>query len=231
MAFHYSPKIVTDGLVFYVDAANPKSFVDGNTTWNDLSRSGNNGTLTNGPTYDSGNGGNIVFDGLDDYAIVSQSDDFKFGTGDFCYDVWFSCDNITNSNGGYFDRLIFMGNTVFINSFSINANTGGYQIRFNDAVSITTSIIPINTWTNLIIQRQSGVLYAYINGVLDKSASNNYNMDTAADYELNLGFAGIRTPNSSYFNGNISSVKIYNNALTETQIKQNYNALKTRFGL
>lgn len=71
MAFHYSPKIVTEGLVFYVDAANPKSFVNGNTTWNDLSRSGNNGTLTNGPTFDSSNGGSISFDGLNDYVDTS----------------------------------------------------------------------------------------------------------------------------------------------------------------
>jgi hypothetical protein len=67
MAFNYSPKIITDGLVLYLDAANPKSYVSGSTTWGDLSRGGNNGTLVNGPTFSSANGGSIVFDGVNDY--------------------------------------------------------------------------------------------------------------------------------------------------------------------
>ena len=67
MAFNFSPKIVTDGLVLCLDAANSKSIVSGSTTWNDLSRGGNNGNLVNGPTFNSGNGGSILFDGVDDY--------------------------------------------------------------------------------------------------------------------------------------------------------------------
>jgi hypothetical protein len=66
MAFNYSPKIVTDGLVLYLDAANSKSYVSGSTTWSDLSRGGNNGTLTNGPTYSSAKGGIIILDGSND---------------------------------------------------------------------------------------------------------------------------------------------------------------------
>ena len=63
MAFNYSPKIVTDGLVLCLDAGNPNSYPGSGNTWTDLSRGRNNGTLTNGPTFDSGNGGSIVFDG------------------------------------------------------------------------------------------------------------------------------------------------------------------------
>ena len=65
MAFAYSPKILTDGLVFAVDAANKKSYPGSGTTWTDLAGS-NDGTLTNGPTFNSGDGGSIVFDGTDD---------------------------------------------------------------------------------------------------------------------------------------------------------------------
>ena len=57
MAFNYSPKIVTNGLVLCLDAANPKSYVSGSTKWNDLSKNYLNGTLTNGPTFNSANGG------------------------------------------------------------------------------------------------------------------------------------------------------------------------------
>jgi hypothetical protein len=70
MSFNYSPKIVTDGLVLYLDAANTKSYVSGSTVWNDLSRSGYNGTLTNGPTFNISNGGSISFDGVDDLSVI-----------------------------------------------------------------------------------------------------------------------------------------------------------------
>ena len=72
MAFNYSPKTVIDGLVLYMDAANSKSYVSGSTTWNDISRGGNIGTLLNGPTFNSSNSGNIVFDGTDDYVTVTE---------------------------------------------------------------------------------------------------------------------------------------------------------------
>ena len=67
MAFNYSPKIVTNGLVLCLDAGNVKSYVSGSTTWTDLSPTQKNGILTNGPTFNSSNGGSIVFDGVDDY--------------------------------------------------------------------------------------------------------------------------------------------------------------------
>jgi hypothetical protein len=81
MAFNYSPKVVTDGLVLYLDAANPNSYVSGSTTWRDISRGGSNGTLINGPTYSSANGGSIVFDGTNDYVncgdILNYSNNFS----------------------------------------------------------------------------------------------------------------------------------------------------------
>ena len=70
MAFSFSPRIVTDGLVLYLDAANQRSYPGSGTTWSDISRGGNNGTLVNGPTFDPGNGGSIVFDGVDDYVSI-----------------------------------------------------------------------------------------------------------------------------------------------------------------
>jgi hypothetical protein len=70
MAFYYSPKIVTDGLVLYLDAGNQLSYPGSGTTWTDLSRSQTNGTLVNGPTFNTGSLGSIVFDGVDDFLLV-----------------------------------------------------------------------------------------------------------------------------------------------------------------
>ena len=73
MGFYRAPQIVTNGLVMYLDAANPKSYPTTGTAWYDRSGNGNTGTLTNGPTFNSGNNGSIVFDGIDDYVSLSSS--------------------------------------------------------------------------------------------------------------------------------------------------------------
>lgn len=79
MAFNYSPNIVRDSsLVLYLDAANTKSYVSGSTIWNDISRGGNNGTLTNGPTFNSSNNGSIVFDGVNDKILSNSTVDTAF---------------------------------------------------------------------------------------------------------------------------------------------------------
>jgi hypothetical protein len=90
MAFFHSPRIVTDGLVLALDAANSLSYPGSGTTWTDLSGKGNNGTLVNGPTFDQANGGSIVFDGTDDY--VNLPDGLLSGTGDFTIIQWVQCD-------------------------------------------------------------------------------------------------------------------------------------------
>jgi len=79
MSFNYSPKIVTDGLVLYLDAANIKSYVSGSTIWRDISRSGaSNGIIVNGPIFNSLNGGSISFDGVDDYIDISNAPQNQF---------------------------------------------------------------------------------------------------------------------------------------------------------
>jgi hypothetical protein len=74
------PDTITDGLVLYLDAANTKSYIGSGTTWKDLSGNSNDGTLTNEPTFDSGNSGSIVFDGVDDFVTTGQQlDPIAFG--------------------------------------------------------------------------------------------------------------------------------------------------------
>ena len=72
MALHHSPRIVTSGLVLALDAADRNSYPGSGTTWTDLSGNANNGTLTNGPTFNSANGGSIVFDGTNDFEAVLE---------------------------------------------------------------------------------------------------------------------------------------------------------------
>ena len=126
MAISYNPRIVTDGLVLALDAGNPKSYPGSGTTWTDLSGNGNNGTLTNGPTYSSANGGSIVFDGVDDYAeITDSSNNFDLGGIDATLEFWIY---IPSTSGA--DVIIGKGG----NTTNWNLSDGFiYQVQYDNA--------------------------------------------------------------------------------------------------
>jgi hypothetical protein len=99
MASIGGPNIVTDGLVLALDAANTKSYPGSGTVWKDLSGNGNNGTLINGPTFDTGNLGSIEFDGVDDW--TSFGNILNTGTSDFTISAWVkSTSTATGNNNG-----------------------------------------------------------------------------------------------------------------------------------
>jgi len=106
MGIRRGPNIVTDGLVFAVDAANPSSYVSGSGVWKDQTVNQNDGTLTNSPTFDSSNGGSIVFDGLDDYIELGSVDSNNplslYGQTEFSIDLWLKPDY----TGDTFQRVI-----------------------------------------------------------------------------------------------------------------------------
>jgi len=85
MSFNNGPTIVTNGLVLALDAGDKNSYVSGSTTWFNLTGV-NNGTLTNGPTFNTGSGGSIVFDGTNDRVQLPNA--LITGTGDFTVSAW-----------------------------------------------------------------------------------------------------------------------------------------------
>lgn len=99
MAFAYSPKIVTDGLVLYLDAANPYSYVSGSTAWNDISRSQLSGSLINEPAFSSANNGSIVFDGVDDYGNLGNvfNNVFAGNTPKYTFSIWVKFNTLVNN--------------------------------------------------------------------------------------------------------------------------------------
>jgi hypothetical protein len=223
MAFNYSPKVITDGLVLYLDAANTRSYPGSGTAWNDLSRSGNNGTLTNGPTFNSGNGGSIVFDGVDDFVSVTGSITVTAAT----FVTWLR----RNGNQDQYDGILFSrgANTTGMN-FQVS-NQLGYH--WNDAGNTynwqSGLTIPNLTWCMIAVSVTSSSAIAYLcqsSGIT--SATNSV---SHASTTINALMVGRDSFSSRYFNGNIAQSLIYNRALSSTEILQNYNATKTRFGL
>ena len=220
MAFNFSPKIVTNGLVLYLDAANPKSYLSGSTTWTDLSRSGNNGSLINSPTFNSLNGGSIVFDGVNDYVTFPT-----ITNNIYTIDFWYK---MGGSNGlyGYFASS---GD----NGFAIDEGgvlTGLIYGRFyywNGSLNILGDIPSTTNWNHIcvIIDTTSNNLQLFGNG-------NQLNNSTISNMSTSVSNIGRYIQlNLHFLKGNLASYKIYNRALSASEVLQNYNSTKTRFGL
>lgn len=230
MAFNYSPKIVTDGLVLYLDASNPKSYVSGSTSWNDISRSGINGTLTNGPTFTSSNRGAIVFDGTDDYVSLGTKNLIQ---NDFTINIWFKL----NSSGDK-EHFILSNNYSTTPALLITANVVGSArelTAYYASGSVTSYTISATTnipasINNITLVRNGSTHTPYLNGI--EQTSRIFTNSTVLGLGLyELGYATIRNKTTAYLQGNIYQTSIYNRALTAQEVLQNYNATKTRFGL
>jgi hypothetical protein len=228
MSFSHSPKIVTDGLVLALDAGNVKSYVSGSTTWFDKSGFSNNGTLTNGPTFSSANLGSIVFDGVDDY--VQTLTGSIANNSSFTLSCWFK---ITTLNSTY-RPLVDGGN--------LGSGTAGYTLSIDNTnklfiaanagyVSVTTTL-NTNTLYYVVGVASAGSPYnlsVYVNGVLGTvSASATTNVLTN---NFSYVRVGENCSNGLRFPGNIAATQIYNRALTQAEITQNFNALRGRFGI
>jgi hypothetical protein len=220
MAFYYSPKIVTDGLVLYLDAANPNSYVSGSTTWGDISRGGNNGTLINGVSYNGLNGGSLVFDGVDDYVLINNG---IYNINGGTLNIWFKRSGTTGTIIGSYGGSGNQRTPTFDrNGSNIGWEFGSLPSR-NTGISFTD-----NTWFNMSMTFNSSFnVNVYINSVLTNTETSLnpisfWNQFVVGRYG-NFG--------SSYAKGNFSIVQVYNRALSAQEILQNYNATKSRFGL
>lgn len=227
MAFRYGwrgPNIVKDGLVLYLDASSPTSYSQliAPTTWKDISGNGYNGTLTNGPTFNSDNGGAIVFDGVDDYITATIS----CNKTTYSVDWWIYPLTTTNFN-----------QTIYFNSgwgafLCHTTSTGGVYVG-TTAVDGSGRIAPwrtgvfvTNTWQNFTWTFNNGAAVFYKNGAVEASATIAVSVDSSF---TSLGI-GVNTSNT--INGRVANLKIYSNkALSASEVLQNYNATRTRFGL
>ncbi len=225
--------IVTNGLVLNLDAGFTPSYPKSGITWYDVSLSGNTGTLTNGPTYGSDGGGSIVFDGTNDYGSISNSTTLNMGNKSFSGEVWIKIPNATSN-----ERMIF--------EYNIWGNAGTYQLTlisnstirvnwpetFTQGKYLDYEYLPItqNNWTQLVGQydRDNDIIKLFINGALVSQVTGAIyeigNVNSTM-YIMSRGGANLFLP------GSLSIFRMYNRALTASEVLQNYNAQKGRFGL
>jgi hypothetical protein len=223
MAGRIGVNIVKDGLVLYLDAANSISYVSGSTTWNDLSRNGNNGTLTNGPTFSSARGGAIVFDGTNDYVTMGAKEDFNFDTGNFTVGCWFK-----SSQDKQYAGLV--GKSFDAYGWSLQLSSGKIRQTYTPSEIISPLSYNDNNWhyAIMVCQSLSQNMYMYVDGMLIGSTSMPSSSTPPINAPLWIGGWG----NILFvLNCNIAQTSIYNRALTSQEVLQNYNATKGRYGL
>jgi hypothetical protein len=223
MAVGYNPRIVTDGLVLALDAGNTKSYVGSGTTWTDLSGNGRNGTLTNGPTYSSADGGSIVFDGTNDFVQCTGSVTATAAT----FVAWIR----RNGTQSTYDGILFSRGTSVTGMNFQDSNQLGYH--WNNAVNTYTwqsgLIIPDLTWCMVAVSVTSTSATAYLcqsSGITSATNTVSHTSTTLDDIKIGQEDFGGR-----FFTGNIAQVSVYNKALTEAEVSQNFNALRGRYGV
>ena len=248
MATEYAgKKIVTDGLVLCLDAADRNSYVSGSTTWNDLAGS-NNGTLVNGPTFTGSNGGGIQFDATDDYASIPDNNSLDLT--ELTISLWFNRGDILALPPSDRHNLFVKGNTDVPSGDEINylvslsgPITGGgrYVWRHPSVDSGVANILAppsqilfANQWYNLVFTHVStNAPIPYLNGVKQTNWTVNNPTNALVPNTWRATICGDveRSPSAASFNGIMSIVQLYNRALSETEVLQNWNATKGRFGL
>lgn len=221
---NHGARIVTDGLVLYLDAANPKSYPGFGTTWKDLSGNGNDGTLVNGVGYDSANNGSLVFDGVDDVV------DFHFQySSTYSLAVWIRFTGPTGGNRAIVDMGVGISNSVrfYLQGEKVKIQHGS---GFAENGVFSSEDVVTNLYAQYLVTFSGGQCRLYKNSELDNTGTlGNPNTDL-----LNIAIGNHPTGNGSGINNlqcDFGLLQIYNRALTESEIKQNFNALRGRYGV
>ena len=220
MGLDHSPLIVTDGLVVYLDAGNTRSYTGSGNTAYDLSGSGNTSALTNGPTFNSSNLGAFVLDGSNDYILVNLQANILSKTA-YTKIAYIYISNFSTSNniisGGFSGQHAFW-------MFGTNKLNAGHNGAWNTVVGATS--LSLNTWYFAAVTYSDSTGWKlYLNGREDGTSATTTTFNGNQEIVIGAYSSG------NNFTGRIASVQVYNRVLSASEIVQNYNATKRRYGL
>lgn len=219
------PNVVTDGLVMYIDAGLTSSYPRTGATINDLSGENNDGTLVNSPTFSNTNSGMLNFNGTDQLVTFSSPTNIPVGNSNYTISVWFRADVVGVDRG-------FLGWGNYGTQNEVNAirlATFGFRHYWwaNDLDATVT--LNANTWYNVVARFDGTTRDIWLNNSqIASDTPTGHNVPNAN----NLTFARTNvSPNFEYFDGDLSNILIYNTAISNSQITDNWNALRGRYGL
>jgi len=222
----YYGNIVRDGLVLCLDAAKKDSYPGTGTTWRDIAGGVITGSLVNGPTFDSANAGSIVFDGTNDYVNTFTPDLTTTAT----IEMW------CKIKSGYSGKMFcgWLNYSVWCGNGHIGYNTANSDL-YGINVSVVNSLGLVNNWKHYIFEMRSDVSYSnnkiFINGS-EQITSRQLGSENVSNRNFNNGLgriSGWRRDTAYPMPMDCSMFRVYNRALSETEILQNYNATKGRY--
>ena len=235
MGLTHSPRIVTDNLILCVDAANPKSYPGSGTTWKDLSGSNHHLTLNNSPTFNSNFGGYLDFDGTNDSA-TAEIGNLAGTTKDATMSIWMDGDynNSTHkgligfrqsgSIGFYILRLVSSGRL----EMRVANSAGFFDVK--DATN-STPLVNTNVWCNLCLtySNSNTLITGYYNGKKLGSTTTNATAFQSSMKSFSIARSSHTTGHMSDMK--VSSAMLYEKCLSASEVQQNFNAHKGRFGI
>ena len=228
MGFYRGPNIVTDGLVFAMDAGSERCYPGTGTVATDLVGS-NTGTLTNGVGFSTNNGGYWEFDGADDY--VNMNSQYVIGATQGTVSAWVNLAAANVNHAGVFccqTGPSWANMRLVLNISSPNrirlALSNGTNSTNEGCVAPTQ--LTYGVWYYVTATYDGVSAKIYINGVLDETLTTTI---TPGTFTPNATMIGSQNYSTRYFNGKIPFCRIYNKALTAAEVTQNFNAQKNRF--
>lgn len=235
MGLSHSPKIVTDGLVLCLDAANLKSYPGSGTTVNDISSYKTNATIYQATYAD----GHFILDGVDDNLYISNlstnAPQIYSLTNTLSLEIIFNPNSVGGDDGSALIRC-GLGTDLTFGLFYERTNRRFYFHWYDTTFQISYSssnIITLDTWNIGTVVRNGSSVSFYINGNL---INTNTGLTNTTPVPANLGIGATRAGTTigttgQDFAGKIACVKIYNKALSAAEVLQNFNALRGRFGI
>ena len=233
-------KIVTNGLLEYWDASQLRSYPrDSSSTWSDVSGRGKNLTLYNGTVWSSTSGGGFTFDGGDDYAMVGpvNTDGDIYSSSGITVAAWVNSNYFLGTNA-----ILFIGDPTSGAGYGpiLSADAGGGLVNarftlqnssFTQGTATAINYFSYSTDLYVVGTYDQSTVRIYINAVERGTGALSGPIRYITSLYLKIGDSGTAGGDQSTWTGRIYSVKVYNRALTATEVLQNYNATKTRFGL
>ena len=232
MSTQGGPDIITNGLVLALDGANRKSNPGSGTTWTDLSGNGKDGSLANGASFQTTNGGSVAFDGVNDRVTLYASNQL-IGNQYATLEAWIKSSDDGTGSGATANFLgTRVGQNMSINRYS-TTNTAVFLTDFTSG-NLNAPIGSINVfdqnWHHIVGVNNFGICSLYVDGTLEgtDSTKSGQNIDLNAEV---MAIGNDTNNTSRTFYGEVAIARIYNRALSTSEVLQNYNAVKSRFGL
>ena len=216
MGTSYNPRIVTENLVFCVDAANVRSYDGSSSTCLDL-KGKQTGTLRNGVSFSEENGGTFVFDGTDDHITTTYN--AVTGQNPRTVSIWYNSDLSQSKN------LLGWGSNSNHRLWDVLLYNGKVGVHLYNSTNEAGATYTNNVWQNIVFTYTHPTIKSYMDSVYQASYTNSI-INTGSNFDLNIAKGNY---SYFYFNGNISNVSIYDRELSPDEIRQNYLATKERY--